>query len=174
MKTNYEKFLELEKEDHLTEQRILEHLNCSKVKARMLYQQLIRDKIIVEGEVVEPIRFREWGLAFLVYDEYAEITVGLESIIDNVLIDDENFIRLIHNKVDPAFRSQLPSEERKNTLKILMGLGEDQKYLIYQQAAQALAKMLQASKDLIISQDDFETLPDADGVVITLDTPEGK
>ena len=114
------------------------------------------------------------GISLLVYDEYAEITVGLESIIDNVLIDDENFIRLIHNKVDPAFRSQLPSEERKNTLKILMGLGEDQKYLIYQQAAQALAKMLQASKDLIISQDDFETLPDADGVVITLDTPEGK
>ena len=44
MKDTYEKFLQLEKEDNLTEQRILEHLNCSKVKARMLYQQLIRKK----------------------------------------------------------------------------------------------------------------------------------
>lgn len=174
MKTNYEKFLELEKEDHLTEQRILEHLNCSKVKARMLHQQLIRKKIIVKGKVVNPEEFRGWGLAFLVYDEYAEIEVGLESIIDNVLIDDEKFIRLIHNKVDPAFRKELSSEMRKNTLKILLGLGEDQKYLIYELAVQALAESLRTSKDLIAPQDTPEGLPDADGVVITLDTPEGK
>ncbi len=174
MKDTYEKFLQLEKEDNLTEQRILEHLNCSKVKARMLYQQLIRDKIIVDGKVAEPIGFRDWGLVFLVYDEYAEITVGLESIIDNVLIDDENFIRLIHNKVDAEFRSELSSEMRQNTIHILLGLGEDNKYLIYQLAVQTLAKMLQASKSLLVPQDDPEALPDANGVVITLDIPKGQ
>lgn len=174
MKDTYEKFLQLEKEDNLTEQRILEHLNCSKVKARMLYQQLIRKKIIVKGKVVNPEEFRGWGLAFLVYDEYAEIEVGLESIIDNVLIDDEKFIRLIHNKVDAEFRSELSSEMRKNTIHILLELGEDNKYLIYQLAVQTLAKMLQASKSLLVPQDDPEALPDENGVVITLDIPEGK
>lgn len=83
----------------------------------MLYQQLIRDKIVAKGKVVKPDQFQDCGLTFLVYDDYAEITVGLESIIDNVLIDDENFIRLIYNKVDSQFRSELPSEMRKNTIK---------------------------------------------------------
>lgn len=173
MKTNYEKFLKLADTQNIDEKAIIKCLNCTKVVARVLYRELLRERAISKGKVISQSKLKKIALTRLVYDRYFSITVYLQSIIQNVLVDDENFIRLIHEHVDPNFCTEMSAEARMDYLDYILNQTDKDNYLVCQYAAQAILQMLQTSKDLLLSGNtNPESQNDASAVVITLDIPK--
>lgn len=167
MKTNYEKFLKLADAQNIDEKAIQTCLNCTKVVARVLYRELLRERAISKGKVINRTKFEKTALTRLVYDRYFAITTYLQAIIQNVLVDDENFIRLIHEHVNPSFCAELSPEMRMDYLNFILNKADKYNYSVYQYAAQAILQMLQTSRDLLLSES-IEA-PAEQGTVIMLD-----
>lgn len=172
MKTNYEKFLKLADTNNIDEKAIKTCLNCTKVVARLLYRELLREQAVRNGKVINQAKFQKIALNRLVYDRYYSITVNLQAIMQNVLIDDENFIRLIHDHVDASVSTEMPAEARMDYLNYFLNQDDKTNYLLCQYASQALLQMLQTSKNLLLSESTQAESTDEHGTVIMLDAPK--
>ena len=168
MKTNYEKILKLGLTQNITEDAVRQCLHCNLVKARSIYQQLVRTRAVVDGKVANQAEFKKIALYRTVYDEYWEIDVKIDELIRDILIDDENFIRLIRDNVIPTISFDMPSEERESHLFLRASASEQTGYAIKKYAVRALAEMLQAGENLFLDGDTAPapTAADNDNVII--------
>ncbi|MBQ8909251.1 MAG: hypothetical protein IJY90_03090 [Clostridia bacterium] len=99
MNHRYKKFLELQSE-HISAESIKNKTFCSQEEATVIYKNLLEDKIVDNGKVVDLEKFNKVAQHRFYFDIWHEIETSLFEIVKYVLFKDERFIKLISKELN--------------------------------------------------------------------------